>query len=259
MKISKKLRQLRISLGLSQANMGGGILSTSSISRIEKKETVIFADDLLEILRINGVSVVNFLKEYSTVEETIKQYEDNTLYYFLNKDLDELKRTYQNKELSSRLLNILTIAMIQDLQGELVDESAKVKKLLFKFQNYDDNFLWCLLVSLRVYQKEDFSQIVEKVILKLEGSKLTKTTQKLFADVLVAFLVSKGCQNDTYLQHEVLNILLSLQNSEDIFLQKIVGAYLLAKQENDLQKVEKIKLQISLGNLTREFNQLLNS
>ena len=259
MKISKKLRQLRISLGLSQANMGGGILSTSSISRIEKKETVIFADDLLEILRINGVSVVNFLKEYSTVEETIKQYEDNTLYYFLNKDLDELKRTYQNKELSSRLLNILTIAMIQDLQGELVDESAKVKKLLFKFQNYDDNFLWCLLVSLRVYQKEDFSQIVEKVILKLEGSKLTKTTQKLFADVLVAFLVSKGCQNDTYLQHEVLNILLSLQNSEVIFLQKIVGAYLLAKQENDLQKVEKIKLQISLGNLTREFNQLLNS
>ena len=259
MKISKKLRQLRISLGLSQANMGGGVLSTSSISRIEKKETVIFADDLLEILRINGVSVVNFLKEYSTVEETIKQYEDNTLYYFLNKDLDELKRTYQNKELSSRLLNILTIAMIQDLQGELVDESAKVKKLLFKFQNYDDNFLWCLLVSLRVYQKEDFSQIVEKVILKLEDSKLTKTTQKLFADVLVAFLVSKGCQNDTYLQHEVLNILLSLQNSEDIFLQKIVGSYLLAKQENDLQKVEKIKLQISLGNLTREFNQLLNS
>ena len=258
MKISKKLRQLRISLGLSQANMGGGVLSTSSISRIEKKETVIFADDLLEILRINGVSVVNFLKEYSTVEETIKQYEDNTLYYFLNKDLDELKRTYQNKELSSRLLNILTIAMIQDLQGELVDESAKVKKLLFKFQNYDDNFLWCLLVSLRVYQKEDFSQIVEKVILKLEDSKLTKTTQKLFADVLVAFLVSKGCQNDTYLQHEVLNILLSLQNSEDIFLQKIVGSYLLAKQENDLQKVEKIKLQISLGNLTREFNQLLN-
>ena len=258
MKISKKLRQLRISLGLSQANMGGGVLSTSSISRIEKKETVIFADDLLEILRINGVSVVNFLKEYSTVEETIKQYEDNTLYYFLNKDLDELKRTYQNKELSSRLLNILTIAMIQDLQGELLDESAKVKKLLFKFQNYDDNFLWCLLVSLRVYQKEDFSQIVEKVILKLEDSKLTKTTQKLFADVLVAFLVSKGCQNDTYLQHEVLNILLSLQNSEDIFLQKIVGSYLLAKQENDLQKVEKIKLQISLGNLTREFNQLLN-
>ena len=259
MKISKKLRQLRISLGLSQANMGGGVLSTSSISRIEKKETVIFADDLLEILRINGVSVVNFLKEYSTVEETIKQYEDNTLYYFLNKDLDELKRTYQSKELSSRLLNILTIAMIQDLQEELVDESAKVKKLLFKFQNYDDNFLWCLLVSLRVYQKEDFSQIVEKVILKLEDSKLTKITQKLFADVLVAFLVSKGCQNDTYLQHEVLNILLSLQNSEDIFLQKIVGSYLLAKQENDLQKVEKIKLQISLGNLTREFNQLLNS
>lgn len=259
MKISKKLRQLRISLGLSQANMGGGVLSTSSISRIEKKETVIFADDLLEILRINGVSVVNFLKEYSTVEETIKQYEDNTLYYFLNKDLDELKRTYQNKELSSRLLNILTIAMIQDLQGELADESAKVKKLLFKFQNYDDNFLWCLLVSLRVYQKEDFSQIVEKVIFKLEDSKLTKTTQKLFADVLVAFLVSEGCQNDAYLQHEVLNILLSLQNSEDIFLQKIVGSYLLAKQENDLQKVEKIKLQVSLGNLTREFNQLLNS
>ena len=258
MKIAKKLRQLRISLGLSQANMGGEVLSPSSISRIEKKETVIFADDLEEILKVNKVSVIKFLQEYSSVKSTIKQYEDNVLYYFLNGELNSLKKTFENKTIDSKLLNLLITAMIRKLQGEEVAKSSKIKKLLFKFQNYEDNFLWCLLVSLRVYEKENFSQIIKKVIFKLEEGILTGRTQKLFADVLVAFLVNEGCQRDVYLQDEALNILLELPRSEDIFLQKIVGRYLLAKKNNNFKEVEAIKLQISLGNLTREFKQLFN-
>lgn len=155
-------------------------------------------------------------------------------------------------------MSILTTAMIKDLQGERIEKNSKIRKLLFNFQNWNDNFLWCLLIALRLYQEENFSSIIKMVILNLENVEMTNSTKKLFADVLIAFLLNKGCQRNKALQDKALKVLLELKPSEDIFLQKIVGRYLLAKQEENSQEVEKIKMQISLGNLTREFNQLMN-
>lgn len=83
MEIYQKLHKMRTTMGLSQAEIGRNVLSSSSISRIEKNKTVIFADDLEKILRINNISITSFLNEYSTVTSTIKQYEYNALYYFL--------------------------------------------------------------------------------------------------------------------------------------------------------------------------------
>lgn len=258
MEIYQKFYQLRKTLGLSQSEMGRNILSSSSISRIEKKGTEIFAEDLGEILKANNVSITSFLNEYSTVTSTIRQYEDNALYYFFNKDLANLKRVYKNREINSKLLDILTTAMIENLQGEKLDKNCEVKKILFNFQNWNDNFLWCLLVALRLYQEENFSSIVEPVIFKLKDTKMPNPTKKLFADVLIAFLLNKGCQRDKDLQDKALKVLLELPPSEDVFLQKIVGRYLSAKRTQNLQEIEKIKMSISLGNLTREFNQLLD-
>lgn len=258
MEIYEKFHQLRITLGLSQANMGQNTLSSSSISRIEQKGTEIFAEDLEQILKTNNISIIDFLNEYSTVTETIKQYEDNALYYFLNKDLANLKKVYANKEINSKLLDVLTQAMIKSLQEERIDKNNKVERILFHFENVDDHFLWCLLVALRLYQKVNFSSIVKPLVLKLEKAKMTNTTRELFANILIAFLLNKGCQKNKDLQDRALKVLLELQPGEDIFLQKIVGRYLLAKQKNDLQEVKKIEKQVSWGNLTREFNQLLN-
>ena len=258
MEISKKLYKIRITMGLSQSDIGRNALSSSAISRIEQKGTGIFADSLEEILKNNGISITSFLNEYSTVTSTIKQYQDNALYYFFNKDLVNLKRVYENKEINSKLLDILTTAMIKNLQGEKIDKNSKIKRLLFNFQNWDDSFLWCLLVVLKLYQEENFATIIKPVILKLEKAEMSNTTEELFADVLIAFLLNKGCQRNKRLQDKALNVLLELQPSEDIFLQKIVGRYLLAKRDQDAQEIEKIKMLISWGNLTREFKQLLD-
>lgn len=258
MEIYEKLYQVRTTMGLSQSDIGQDVLSSSSISRIEKNGTVIFAEDLEKILKSNDIAITGFLEEYSTVTSTIKQYEDNALYYFSNKDLVNLKRVYENREINSKLLDILTTAMIKNLQGEKIAKNSKIKKLLFNFRNWNDDFLWCLLVALRLYQKENFSSIVKTVILKLENAEMANTTKELFANILIAFLLNEGCQRDKCLQDKALKVLLGMQPSEDVFLQKIVGRYLLAKREQNSAEVEKIEKQISFGNLTREFKQLMN-
>ncbi|MBD5429642.1 hypothetical protein [Lactobacillus sp.] len=258
MEIYEKFYKLRTNLGLSQSDIGCNVLSSSSISRIEKKGTGIFTECLEEILKINNISITAFLNEYSTVTGTIRQYQANALYYFFNKDSVNLEKVYENKEINSKLLDILTTAMLKDLSGEKIAKNNKVKKLLFNFQTWNDNFLWCLLVVLRLYQEENFSSIVKPVILKLEKVEMSHITKKLFADVLIAFLLNKGCQRDKSLQDKALKVLVDLEPSKDIFLQKIVGRYLLAEREQNLQEVEQIRVQVSLGNLTREFNQLLN-
>ncbi|QNQ82327.1 hypothetical protein FP435_03435 [Lactobacillus sp. PV037] len=257
MLISRKLLLLRRTLGLTQSNLvGKNTISVSALSRIEREDTTIFAEDLINILDNNHITKMKFLGEYSTVEKTVRYYQDQALYYFLNKDVASLSILFNNLEVKSRLLNLLIKEMIRSLKGEKLTENENVKKLLFKLKDYDDNFLWCLLVSLKLYPNDNFAVIVEKIFYKYDEKDVANSTVRLIADIVVAFLLSKANKRSSLKEYGI-EVLDSLKTTPNIFLQKLAVQYLVAKRKRDFKTVKWIENQVSIAGLKKEFLQLI--
>lgn len=63
MTIGKLLKQYRIEKGLTQKQFAGNTISTSYYSKVEKNEHRITAEDLILLLRSNGISLWSFFKK----------------------------------------------------------------------------------------------------------------------------------------------------------------------------------------------------
>lgn len=258
MLISRKLYLCRKNLGLSQGSMASNVISTATLSRIESKSAEVFADDLIEILKVNQISVIDFLTEYSTSEMPVGYYQEQAMYYFANGKLESLCELYEGLRVNSKLLKLLMREMIRSLAGEKLQEEKEVKRLLFKLNEYDDNFLWYLEVSLALYNKNNFSVLLEKIFLKFEDQCLPATTEKLLADIVITLLRDESSTCSDVLKKEGLDLLLSFGATPGIFLQKLAGRYLLAKHQKNSREMLLISYQVAGINLKEEFIQLVN-
>ena len=72
MTIGEKLRQLRLSLNVSQSELTRDVISVTTLSRIENDKNSIEADDLIGMLQKNKVSVGGFLKEFLPFSPSIR-------------------------------------------------------------------------------------------------------------------------------------------------------------------------------------------
>ncbi len=67
MTIGEALKKERKDLGLTQAEMAAGVITTAHYSKIERDKHDISAYDLFEILTKNNINLVDFIKE---IEDT---------------------------------------------------------------------------------------------------------------------------------------------------------------------------------------------
>lgn len=257
MLISEKLYCYRKINGLSQNNMTKDVISAAALSRIERKINTIFADDLIEILKRNHISIMEFLKEYSTADILAHQYQQQARYYFENKELDKLIGLDNSVALNSRLLSLLIKEMIRSLKGEKLEKSSKIKKLLFKLKDYDERVLWYLTISLKLYPDEDFSVIVETVFKTFLQKNIDKNAQKELANISVEVLKNSSKNYSVPLKNTAIDILFSLPSDGNVFLQKLAGRYLLAKQKKSQKNMIRITYQVALADLQEEFLQLV--
>lgn len=62
MTIGQQLKKFRLLLGLSQADMAAGIVTASFYSKVERDQSEIVIDKLVEILNAHNISLNEFLR-----------------------------------------------------------------------------------------------------------------------------------------------------------------------------------------------------
>ncbi|MGN8748646.1 helix-turn-helix domain-containing protein [Lactobacillus amylovorus] len=77
MTIGEALKKERKDLGLTQAEMAAGVITTAHYSKIERDKHDISAYDLFEILTKNNINLVDFIKE---IEDTYQSTRDRKIF-----------------------------------------------------------------------------------------------------------------------------------------------------------------------------------
>lgn len=207
MTVGQKLREFRKVLGMTQAEMSSGVISKATLSRIERNENPVVTSDLVKILIKHKVSVVDFLQEYSDIDVGVKSYQNQAMKYFKEKNLKGLNKLKGKLPNEEGMLGCIICDMGLILQHKNVKHEKQIYNLLFKFTEFNEPLLWCLLASVKLYSKKDWSLIIDKAI---ESKKIGETSRRanvLLLEIVVTFL---GKKRDDFIKDEAVMFLQQL-------------------------------------------------
>ena len=74
--IGEHLKDVRKSLGLTQAQMAGKAINRSFYSRIENGQSTVTVKDLMKIVYSHNLSMIGFLQEFGEIEEKMAIYQE---------------------------------------------------------------------------------------------------------------------------------------------------------------------------------------
>lgn len=118
MTIGEALKKERKDLGLTQAEMAAGVITTAHYSKIERDKHDISAYDLFEILTKNNINLVDFIKE---IEDTYQSTPENQI----NLNLRLIHAFYQSDQKSVRILN-------KEIQESAATKEEKLRAILIE-------------------------------------------------------------------------------------------------------------------------------
>lgn len=90
MTIGQQLKKFRLLLGLSQADMAAGIVTASFYSKVERDQSEIIIDKLVEILNAHNISLNEFFEAFDKENLPNLNLEKKVYSYFDNRDLGKL-------------------------------------------------------------------------------------------------------------------------------------------------------------------------
>ncbi|WEV63198.1 Rgg/GadR/MutR family transcriptional regulator (plasmid) [Lactobacillus sp. ESL0731] len=210
--IGELLKDYRIEQRKTQREWAGAVISPSFYAKVEKNLSRISAEDLVDLLYANKVSLIDFFSKLNREAQSIHNQEKeidrllNEAYYKNSKiELEQIKKVVSESNLLNKedeLLLIDVYIAVLDNNFDSLDEKTrnKVKNKIFNIANFDeDNInLYCnfmtffdidsnLMISKRIIQqfkgndridiqKTIFGIIINIVILCIENKKYMETT-----------------------------------------------------------------------------------
>lgn len=90
MTIGQQLKKFRLLLGLSQADMAAEIVTASFYSKVERDQSEIIIDKLVEILNAHNISLNEFFEAFDKENLPNLNLEKKVYSYFDNRDLGKL-------------------------------------------------------------------------------------------------------------------------------------------------------------------------
>ncbi|MBP2058740.1 Rgg/GadR/MutR family transcriptional activator [Lactobacillus colini] len=132
MQIGELLKEYRVTKGLTQAQFARNIISRSYYSKVEKNEHRITAEDLIDLLEQNNISLWSFLKKLSLKSDLQHGHQNNLeeevmqAYYQANRPkLEQLKKQSANSSLSSEEEKLIVAGWIECMKGS--EEAPDIK------------------------------------------------------------------------------------------------------------------------------------
>lgn len=182
MTIGKLLKQYRIEKGLTQKQFAGNTISTSYYSKVEKNEHRITAEDLILLLRSNGISLWSFFKKISTESDfeherhiSLNERVMNAYYHNKKKELRSIISEVENSNLTDKTYEILLIkGWIECMKG--ADEKSDIelreelKDRVFNLPELNLNKLSLFCNFMEFYDLESNIYITRQAINKYSGS-----------------------------------------------------------------------------------------
>lgn len=210
MTIGEALKKERKDLGLIQAEMAAGVITTAHYSKIERDKHDISAYDLFEILTKNNINLVDFIKE---IEDTYQSTPENQI----NLNLRLIHAFYQSDQKSVRILNkeiqesaatkeekmraILIEANVTHTIDQIPGKVRKeIKRILFENDDWVDDKLTLRLFcnSMLIFSHNELNFYINEIIDKYSAhfDQEDFHHQKLIASICVNFLYVNCINNN---------------------------------------------------------------
>lgn len=201
MLIGKALKKLRQSLGLTQAQMiKGSKITVTHYSKMEKGQNRIFADDLILILQLHGLSPSYFFQKYLPIS-------DKTSYSKLSKELNQsfyndniqkaekikkqiLSTKHVPTELKDRANLIIALLTTKDDKTNTMSITQAMQDF-FEYKEWmnNDNAIVILSNSIRKDNLRDVTPLIMMLIKKYRNlDELNLTKQRRLATVGINYL-----------------------------------------------------------------------
>ncbi|MGQ5709755.1 helix-turn-helix domain-containing protein [Lactobacillus sp. PSON] len=246
MRIGKKFKQLRKELGLTQSNMIAEVMKRERYSRLENEKNSVRADEVLNLLRLHDVSIVKFLEDGEQVN-IHEQRQDQVINAYFERDIAKLKQLKNSKELNNQHENLaieMLIAKLEDKDDKFKPAfKRKMKRVFLEMKDLNKNILWLLLVCMNLYEFDELESLMEVIFSRYKkAANLDRRTHELMASICASYLkiCSREDEDGVEFDHAV-QVLNSVPNFGDVFLQKLVGQYFAYKRNGQDEYAEFVK------------------
>lgn len=224
--IGEHLKDVRKSLGLTQAQMAGKAINRSFYSRIENGQSTVTVKDLMKIVYSHNLSMIGFLQEFGETEEKMAIYQDKISNAYLNKNVEMLKVLYMNQEFEDRRINQLLEYLIAKIEGHA--DNFEIKKLGWNFLKkgeLNEETLWLIFHVMDSYKFGDLEGLVKAIFNKYHSKDVNNRTIHLIARIAVKYLNICFKEKVSYEIKKTIEFLQQLPDSTEFGLYKIAGIY----------------------------------
>ena len=156
--------------------------------------------------------------------------------------------------MNGHLLKAAVLTLKDKNVRELNKELGQIKRKIFQFDDWNNDFLWGVLIAILIYPIQNFSKLVLSIFGKIKVDESSNERKvELLANIAVVYAIKLRDAKKSWEEIKVaVKFLEELPQNENIFLQKLVGKYLEAEHENNYLIAKNIKetiLDLKMDNL----------
>lgn len=252
MEIGEKLREIRLSLGLSQREMAAGVINRSFYSRIETGTNRIMAKDLLLILNLHQIPFTTFFSNLGDVKNKNVDDEDRVVLAYLNQDLAELKAILQDDQITNQGIKLVAKYFEQKIEHQKISAQFihDLKLFLIRLDEWNEDKLWFLMCISDVYDYDDLQALVEVINNKCQTT-ASINERFLFLTASIDLILYKHSLKEGKVvpnKTKILDRVAALPNLTFLALPKLLAIYYYAQYQGDTKSIE------SIAKLLRENN-----
>ena len=237
MTIGERLKEIRDSLNLTQAEMCAGVVTESFYSRVENGKSEINIDDLLAILKQNHVSVRDF---FSVFDQSMHQYHCIRS-AISNHNIALLKKV----QIDQPIFEVEATAIIATLLNKKVHLSdaarRKIKSNFDRLGEWDETALWNMAGFMSLYDTNELKILVVDIVKNKNSINLNdSSTLVALANVMVSYLGRLYLEEDFGAVLEIIHFIKELPTNPVIMFSKLVAIYYSTLINHDQKRLKLI-------------------
>lgn len=238
MVIGEYIKQQRLSLKLSRKAFAKNIINSDYLADIENNKNELRADTFIKLMNANDLSLDKFLENFDTFQIQSHAVQIKANKAFANHDIKTLEKMVKESSYPRSVAVQVIKLMINRLkEEESIPKDSKliIKKFLFENENWNENSLWVIANSWKIYNVEEANEIMNWLLNNEQNfDKYTEYKIKLLAQVCINYLYlykeTKQAQEEL---QKIYSYVDRLPNCASIFNEKAYFKYLKNTQKSN--------------------------
>lgn len=238
--IGSQLKKTRILLGLTGEQMCKGVLTESAYSRVERGQSEIDIDKLIELLNNHRVSLADFFTPFDqrSLEEEVKS-------AFLKKDTAKLKSLAKNFKLQDKTNQIKIRLMLGIINGKIDTFSEtfrrKAKSQLLQIGTVSQDFLFNLNLVMPFCDLEELEILLAYIFDQYSKYQIDNENLVILESILVSYIERTYQEKEFEKTKYALTFVDKLPKNADFALKRMIIGYYSALLDKDSAQVTRIR------------------